>query len=229
MNAILMVLALAVPQEEPAPVPEVGLRFWPLQPSALPDPAWPGEEQQVPPKLERQEQPGGPAVKEEFIGVDAFAVYTRFDEGLKIEPRTGIGMDVWVMSEVSDIKGGIRLGYAGWNTENESGEGVPDEGVWVRQYRFGVGAHFRLHEYLDMSAWTINGIYRFRRDPDGGSEKANDSSPYTEIMTSIGYKPLPNLRATVFGMSTHTQSSFNHKNTHFHHNYSIGVSVEVRF
>jgi len=159
--------------------------------------------------------------EKDIVGIEVFALRTHFDDGLKIEDAWGVGADL-KLGLGGPTRTWLRLGYAGWNTENDE-DRLPSEGVWVRQYRAGVGFDVPVREVFDLGFWIDGGVYRFRRD---GEE---DTSPYVEFLGTVGFRPVPNVRIGLLVMSTHTQSSFNREHTHLFHNYSAGPSVEVRF
>jgi hypothetical protein len=166
----------------------------------------------------KEEDPGDP---EDIFAIEAFALRTDFDEGLRIEPAWGMGADL-KLGFGGPSRAWLRLGYAGWNTENDVDE-IYASGVWVRQYRLGVGFEVPFRKLFDVGFWIDGGVYRFRRDED------EDTSPYVEFLGTIGVRPHPNVRIGLLLLSSHTQSSFNHDSTHLYHNYSAGPSVEVRF
>lgn len=165
--------------------------------------------------------PDEPKELEDIVGLEIFALRTGFDDGLKIEDAWGLGADL-KLGLGGPTRTWLRLGYAGWNTENDEDE-LPAAGVWVRQYRIGVGFEIPFREVIDLGFWFDGGVYRFRRDHE------EDTSPYVEFLGTIGFRPVPNVRIGLMAMSTHTQSSFNHRHTHLYHNYSAGPAVEVRF
>ncbi len=165
--------------------------------------------------LQEQEAAG------EYIGVEAFALWTRFDDGLRIQEAWGVGAD-FRLGLVGEHLIDLRLGYAGWNTENDEDE-LPAEGVWVRQYRAGLGLEIPLRKFVEVGFWINGGVYRFRRDGE------DDTSPYLEFMGTFGFRPVPNVKIGIVAMSTHTESSFNREHTHLFHNYSAGPGVEIRF
>ena len=156
----------------------------------------------------------------QLIGVEVFAVSTDFDGGLEIENEWGLGLDLNFRWKPGKVAFGFSLGYAGWNTEND--DNLPSASVDVRQYRVGFGVEFPFR-FVEFGLGSTIGIYRFRSDLD------DDSSPYIELEGSVGFVPHPMFRAGIQGLATHTESSFNHENTHLYHNYSLGLFAEVRF
>lgn len=158
---------------------------------------------------------------EEIAGIEVFAIFTDFDDGLKIEEAWGLGADL-KLGLGGPARTWLRLGYAGWNTENDEDE-LPSEGVWVRQYRAGLGFEVTLRERIDVGFSIDAGVYRFRRDGE------DDTSPYLEFLGSLGFRPIPNVKVGLLAMSAHTQSGFNRQHTHLFHNYSAGPSLEIRF
>lgn len=187
-----------------------------------------GDPQQQPPPPFGM-PPGASEKQKVIFGIEPLFPYTRFDESLYLEDRLGVGADFVILT--TEPQGGIRFGYVGWNTETEPQDsGIPDEGVRVRQYRMGIGANFLIREGFELGAWSVSGVYRFHRDRDSSSRgQTDDTSPYTEEMLSFSYLPHPNVRIGLTGVITHTQSSFNHRHTHLHTNYSILPALEVRF
>ncbi len=160
------------------------------------------------------------AEPEQIIGAEAFAVNTQFDSGLEIDDGGGLGMDLNFRWRPRKVRFGFSLGYAGWNTENDRDR--PPASVRVRQYRAGFGVEFPFR-FVEFGLAFTTGIYRFRSDLD------DDSSPFVEFEGTVGFVPHPMLKAGLIGLATHTESSFNHKNTHLYHNYSLGLFAELRF
>lgn len=179
----------------------------------------------LPPLLDQERADEGeqPIPGLDFINLKVFGVDTNFDSGLRIDDARGYGADI----EIGNIRKGktvtgLSVGYAGWNTENDTSRIWPPDDVQVRQYR--VGAWIELTSpWLELGLALNVGAYRFRRTGE------NDTSPYAEFEGTLGVRPIPELKFGVIGMATHTQSSFNHKRTHFYHNYSVGFFVEYRF
>jgi hypothetical protein len=157
----------------------------------------------------------------QIIGVEAFVLSTEFDGGLEIENAGGLGLDLNFRWKPGKVRFGFSLGYAGWNTENDE-DTRPSASVQVRQYRVGFGLEFPFR-FVEFGIGSNVGIYRFRSDLD------DDSSPYVELEGSVGFVPHPMIRFGLLGLATHTESSFNHQNTHLYHNYSLGLFAEVRF
>jgi hypothetical protein len=155
------------------------------------------------------------------IGVEVFAVWTRFDTGLKIEDHAGVGADLQFGWDYGVTTLWLSLGYAGWDTQNDEDELAAAE-VRIRQYRAGVSTYFSWR-VLELGVGVTGGLYRFKRRHE------NDTSPFVEFEGSLGVRPVPAVRLGVLGLATHTQSSFNREHTHLFHNYSIGPFVEVRF
>jgi hypothetical protein len=164
------------------------------------------------------QEPEEPA---QIIGAKAFAVSTQWDSGLRIEDSGGLGLDLNFRWKPRKVRFGFSLGYAGWNTENDE-DRLPAESVRVRQYRAGFGVEFPFR-FVEFGLASTVGVYRFRSDLD------DDTSPFFELEGSVGFVPLPSVKAGFLGLASHTESSFNHENTHLYHNYSVGVFAEVRF
>lgn len=159
---------------------------------------------------------------EERIGVEAFAVWTRFDTGLRIEDAWGFGGDVKVGLDWGTSSSlGMRLGYAGWETENDDQQTRTGH-TKIRQYRIGVGGDFS-SRYLEFSIYGNSGLYHFHtRQVD------NDTKMFFELQGSIGVKPLPFLKLGITGMVTWTSSDFNRGSSHLFTQHSIGPMIEVR-
>jgi hypothetical protein len=172
------------------------------------------------PRLSDLEYRAPRATVEDFMGVEAFALWTRWDDGIHIDDHWGIGADLEFGWDYGVFRQAISLGFAGWGSDTDD---LPDAGVDIRQYRLGYALSFRIREVLELGGGITTGVYRFRR------RNENDTSPYVEFEGSIGFRPLPMVRLGVLGLATHTQSSFNRSHTHLFHNYSAGPFVEVSF
>lgn len=193
---IIVALALALGGDDPLDLPSIGDLSW--------QDKGPGDEDPI-----------------QIVGVEAFAVSTQFDSGLLIEDEGGLGLDLNFRWKPHKVRFGLSVGYAGWNTENDT-DRLPAESVRIRQYRLGFGMEFPFR-FVEFGLASTVGLYRFRSDLD------DDTSPYLELEGSIGFVPVPQVKFGLLGLASHVESSFNHKNTHLYHNYSLGIFVEVRF
>ena len=169
------------------------------------------------------QEAGAVRSREEIFGVQAFYVHTAFDDGLKIEPGDGLGVDLlfrWQWSEKTRF--GFTLGAAFIDTEVDTDELPVDDDVDVRQFRAGVGMEFPF-SVVEFGLQALTGAYRFRRDDE------NDTSPFVELGASLGFRPHPMVKIGGFVSATHTQSSFNRDHTHLFHNYNAGLMAELTF
>jgi hypothetical protein len=157
-----------------------------------------------------------------WLGLEAMAVWTNFESGLRIKDTWGYGGDVTVTLDYGKKAYlGFRAGYVGWNTRTE-GNAVPADGVWVRQYRIGVFGAFDFR-FLELRIGAVTGGYRYRRDFE------NDTAGFFEFEAAIGARPNEFIWIGVRGMQTFTVSSFNHDHNHSYVNYSVGPTIELRF
>ena len=164
-----------------------------------------------------------PHAAEERISAEVFAVWTRFDTGLRIDDAWGYGGDIKVGLDWGTAASvGMRLGYAGWDTDNDTQQTFPGR-TRIRQYRIGAGGDFSTR-HIDFGIYANVGLYHFHT-----IHVENDTSPFFEIEGSLGFKPVPFVKIGVVGMVTWTSSDFNRASTHLFTNHSIGPSVEVRF
>lgn len=160
---------------------------------------------------------------EERISLEAFAIYTKWDPGIRIEDGWGFGADLKIgVNWVSAASLVARLGYAGWSTENDDSKTFPGH-TDIAQYRFGVGGDFSTRHF-DFGIYLNFGLYHFHaRHVD------NDTAFFVELEATAGYKPFPFLKLGLAGMVTFVNSNFNRASTHFFTNESIGPAVEVKF
>ncbi len=170
--------------------------------------------------LSVQEHAEGP----HLIGVEAFALLTTFDSGFKMEDTAGgLGADLnFRWKPRGKVSFGFSLGFLGYNTENDE-DRLPAASVRIRQYRAGFGVEFPAR-FMEFGLASTVGITRYRSDFD------DDSSPYCELEGNLGFVPAGGfVKVGLLGVTSYTQSSFNHTRTHLYHNYSAGVFVEIRF
>ncbi len=159
---------------------------------------------------------------EERISIEVFAILTRFDPRIRIDDDWGVGADLKVGLDWGTASSlGFRVGYAGWNTENDSN--APPGGTRVSQYRFGVGGDFTTR-HLEFGIYANAGLYHFHT-----TNVENDTKFFFELEGSIGVRPLPFLKLGVVGMVTWTSSDFNRGSSHLFTQHSIGPAIELRF
>jgi len=172
--------------------------------------------------LEVQEPPEDRHAKRQrdFVGVEAFALWTRWDDGIHIEDGWGFGIDLEFGWDYGRFRQDVSLGIAAWNTETND---LPDAGVDVLQYRLGYSIGFEVREFLELGAGITTGVYRYRQ------RNENDTSPFIEFEGQIGVRPAPMVKVGLLLVATHTQSSFNRSHTHLFHHYSVGPFVEINF
>jgi hypothetical protein len=157
-----------------------------------------------------------------WLGLEAMAVWTNFDSGLRIKNAWGFGGDATVTLDYGKRAFlGFRLGYVGWNTRTD-GTAVPADSVWVRQYRLGIFGAFQFR-FMELRIGAVAGGYRFRRDGE------DDTAGFFEFEAGLGARPSEFVWLGIRAMQTFTVSSFNHAGDHSYVNYSIGPAVEVRF
>src|SRR5262245_65870245 len=53
----------------------------------------------------------------DFMGVEVFALWTRWDDGIFIEDDWGVGADLEFGWDYGKFRQTISVGYAGWNTD----------------------------------------------------------------------------------------------------------------
>ena len=183
---------------------------------SLPPEAWPRMGDPAPEAAAMQDE------SEEQLGIEAFVLFSQFDDGLRIENSTGAGIDLefgWHRGE--KVVFGFSVGFAGWGTDND--QGAIDDRVTITQYRASFWVDFRFKEVVELGLAGTAGYYRYRRDGE------HDTSPFIEFEGSIGFVPSEYFKAGLVVLATHTQSSFNRSHTHLFHNYAVGPFVEVRF
>ena len=157
-----------------------------------------------------------------WLGIEAMAVWTNFESGLRIKDVWGYGADATLTLDYGKKAFlGFRMGYVGWNTRTE-GSAVPEAGVWVRQYRIGVFGAFQFR-FLELRIGATTGGYRYRREGN------NDTAGFFEFEAGFGARPNEYVWIGIRAMQTFTVTDFNHTNDHSYVNYSIGPALEVRF
>lgn len=157
-----------------------------------------------------------------WLGLEAMAVWTNFESGLRLKDTWGYGGDVTVTLDYGKKAFlGFRAGYLGWNTRT-NGNAVAEDGVWVRQYRVGIFGAFDFR-FLELRIGAVTGGYRYRKDTQ------NDTAGFFEFEAAIGVRPNEFIWLGIRGMQTFTVSNFNHGNNHSYVNYSVGPTVEIRF
>jgi len=157
-----------------------------------------------------------------WLGLEAMAVWTNFESGLRIKDVWGYGADFTVTLDYGKKSYlGFRAGYLGWNTRTDASS-VPEDGVWVRQYRIGIFGAFNFR-FLELRIGATTGGYRYRRDDH------NDTAGFFEFEAAIGLRPNEFIWFGIRGMQTFTVTNFNHTNNHAYTNYSVGPTVELRF
>jgi hypothetical protein len=162
-----------------------------------------------------------PHAAEEKIGVEAFAVWTRWDPGLRIDDGFGFGADVKVgLDWGTPASLGFRMGYAGWDTDNDDQQTFPGR-TRVGQYRFGFGGDFS-SKHFDFSIYANSGLYHFHT-----RHVENDTKFFFEFEGSIKFKPVPYLKLGLVAMMTCTSTDFNRASSHLFTNHSIGPAVEI--
>jgi hypothetical protein len=160
-------------------------------------------------------------VGEERFSVEAFAVYTKFDSGIRLEDGWGFGADMKIGVNWGGPTLVVRLGYAGWSTENDDSKTFPGH-TTIGQYRLGIGGDFAARHF-EFGLYANMGLIHFHtRHVD------NDTAPYFELEATAGYKPVPFLKVGLTGMLTWVNTNFNRASTHLWVNESIGPSVEVK-
>lgn len=158
-----------------------------------------------------------------WLGIRPMALWTGFEGGLHIENSWGYGADATVTLDYGKRAFlGFSVGYVGWNTRTEPSPGIPDDGVWVRQYRVGIFGTFNLR-FLEIGIAANTGGFRFRRDGH------NDTAGFFEFQAMIGGRPNDFIWVGLVAMQTFTVTDFNHATDHSYVNYSVGPAVEVRF
>ena len=159
---------------------------------------------------------------EERISVETFAVFTRFDPRIRVDDDWGVGADLKVGLDWGTASSlGFRVGYAGWNTQNDSN--APPGGTRIRQYRFGVGGDFT-GRHIEFGIYANAGLYHFHT-----KNVENDTKFFFEIEASVGYKPVSFLKLGIVGMVTWTSSDFNRGSSHLFTQHSIGPAIELKF
>ena len=160
---------------------------------------------------------------EERLSAEVFAVWTRFDDSIRIDDAWGIGGDVKVgLNWGSGATLVMRLGYAGWETDNDDQQTASGR-THVRQYRIGVGGDFSTR-HVEFGIYAVSGLYHFH-----SRRLDNDTKGFFELMASIGAKPWPFLKIGVVGMVTCTSSDYNRGSSHLFTQHSIGPSIEFKF
>jgi hypothetical protein len=166
--------------------------------------------------------PRPPHGVEERIGAEVFAVWTRFDTGLRVDDAWGFGGDVKLgLDWGTPVTLNFKIGYAGWETDNDDQQTFSAKSK-IRQYRFGVGGDFAT-PWLEFGLYAIFGLYHFH------NVITNDTDAFFELQGSIAFKPMPHLKIGITGMTTFVSSNFNRAGTHLFTNQSIGPMVEVSF
>lgn len=183
----------------------------------------------VGPTLAEDWPPGEPAEwavphgGEDRYSVEAYALYTKFDPGIRLEDGWGAGADVKVSIDWgTPARLVVRMGYAGWSTENDDSKTFPGR-TSIGQYRLGFGGDFGAHR-IEFGVYANVGLYHFHtRHVD------NDTAPFFELEATAGFKPVPFLKVGLMGALTWVSTNFNRASTHLWLNESIGPSVEVKF
>ena len=158
-----------------------------------------------------------------WIGVQAVAVWTAFDGGLRVEDSWGFGADFTVTLDYGTSAFlGFRAGVIGWNGDTELPNNAVNHGVNVRQYRVGIFGTFPFR-FMEFSIGANVGGYRFRRDG------FNDTTGFFEFQASLGFRPSAYVWFGIVAMETWSSSDFQRANNHGVANHSIGPSVELRF
>jgi hypothetical protein len=158
-----------------------------------------------------------------WIGIQPMAVWTSFDEDLRIEDGWGFGADLTITLDWGKSAClGFRLGVIGWNGETDLPANILNHGVDVRQYRVGVFGSFPFR-FLEFGIGANVGGYRYRRDG------FNDTAGFFEFQVQLGFRPSPHAWFGVVAMQTLSGSDFQRSNNHTNDNYSIGPSAELRF
>jgi hypothetical protein len=171
-----------------------------------------------PPAVARQDR-GEPYP---WLGLEAMAVWTNFESGLRIKDVWGFGGDATLTLDYGKRSFlGFRAGYVGWNTRTV-GNSVPADGVWVRQYRIGIFGAFQFR-FMELRIGATTGGYRYRR------EDHNDTAGFFEFEAALGVRPNEFFWVGIRGMQTFTVTKFNHTNDHSYVNYSVGPTLEIRF
>lgn len=158
-----------------------------------------------------------------WLGVQAIAVWTSFDEDLRIEDGWGFGADFTVTLDWGTSAFlGFRAGVIGWNGETDLPANLLNHGVDVRQYRVGIFGTFPFR-FMEFGIGANVGGYRYRRDG------FNDTAGFWEFQVQLGFRPSPYVWFGVVAMQTLSGSDFQRSNNHTNDNYSIGPSAEFRF
>lgn len=168
------------------------------------------------------ESPARAGAAEQHIGADVFAVWTKWDDGLRIDEGWGYGGDVkFGLEWGTPVMFNIKIGYAGWYTENDAQQTAPGH-TQVAQYRIGVGGDFAT-KFFDFGIYANLGLFHFHSRPD------NDTARFFELQAIIAVKPFPHFKVGVTGMVTWVGTDYNRASTHTWTNHSIGPIIELTF
>lgn len=184
------------------------------------DPA-PFEEVRLP-RITEFEAPVRAGEPDQHLGLDVYALWTRWDDGLRLEDEWGFGADLkYGIEWGKPVMLVVKLGYAGWYTENDAQQTTPGAAN-VSQYRFGVGGDFAT-KYFDFGIFGNLGLYHFHSRPN------NDTARFFEIQAILALKPIPQLRIGITGMVTWVGTDYNRASTHTWTNHSVGPIIELMF
>ncbi|HXX94428.1 MAG TPA: hypothetical protein VEN81_12400 [Planctomycetota bacterium] len=167
-------------------------------------------------------EPQGRHPVEETFAVDAYALYTKWDEGLRMHDGWGFGGDLKIdLDWGSSFALAIKLGYLAWETDNIVSETF-DAKSKIRQYRIGVGGDFDT-EKIDFGIYVVTGLYHFH------SVITDHTDPFFELQGSMMLKIVPHLKAGLTAMVDFVGTRYNRAARHLFTNASIGPTVEVSF
>lgn len=154
--------------------------------------------------------------------VETRALWTGFDNDLRIEDAAGQGLQFGMFSQShGSAVFGLHLAACAWETVTEDDEVKPAD-VRVRQYLFGMGyggweGDFEFSLRLDFGGITYS----------GGGER--DAAGLGQIGLEAKFLLLRNVNVGVLAQVAFTHADFNRGSEHAVVNPSIGLTLGVRF
>lgn len=159
---------------------------------------------------------------EQHLGVDVYALYIRWDSGLRLEDSWGYGGDVkFGLEWGTPVMLCFKLGYAGWRTDNDDSKTFAAVSN-VREYRAGVGADFAA-KFFDFGIYANFGVIHFHSDPE------TDTARFFELQAVLAFRPAPHFKIGITGMVNWVGTDYNRASTHLFTNHCIGPIIEFIF
>ena len=174
------------------------------------------------PRISEMEAPARAGEAEQHLGADIFAIWTRWDDGLRLEDGWGFGGDLrYGIEWGTPVMLVVKVGYAGWYTDNDDSKTAPGAAN-VSQYRVGVGGDFAA-KFFDFGIYANLGITHFHSRPN------NDTGRFFELQAILTVKPAPQVKIGITGIVNWVGTDYNRSTTHTWTNHSIGPIIEVMF